>query len=115
MSFSLCSQTSRWDKIKKHDDILHVYGSLGLTIIGSEIGYNCTKNVTQCLLIGALTLPIVGILGKEYIHDKWLKLGVFSVTDILYDIWGTIIGIIVERCWLNIRGKETVYKDPFEN
>lgn len=100
--FILSSQNS-WDKIKQRDDILHVDGSWLLTMTASEITYYFTNEMDKSIIAGTLTVPVIGILGKEIIHDKVLGLGVFSTKDIFYDIWGTLIGIIVEVCWIDYR------------
>ena len=102
-----------WEKIKQRDDILHVDGSILLTLASGEITYNLTKNVTKTMIIAPAVSLFCGIVIKEYVHDKWMKRGVFSTMDIFYDAWGTIIGVIIERCWLHWRGKETII-DPYD-
>jgi hypothetical protein len=102
ISFSLHSQTT-WEKIKQRDDILHVDGSWLMTMTGTEIIYHYTHDKKKAILGGAGISLAVGVLGKEVIHDKILGLGTFSVVDILYDCWGTLIGVIVEICWLDYR------------
>ena len=107
LSFTLSGQSDK-------SDVKHVYASLGLTVIGSEISYHYTKNVTKSLLMGSATALTIG-LGKEFIYDRTLKKGTFSKMDIFFDVWGVLLGVVIERCWLNMRGKETVYKDPFKD
>lgn len=99
----LLSAGDGWDKIKQRDDILHIDGSWLMTMAATEITYHFTGDAGKSIAIGALTLPVIGILGKELIHDKWLGLGVYSVKDMLYDVWGTVIGVIVEVCWIDYR------------
>jgi predicted Na+-dependent transporter len=101
--------TSTWNNVvTNHDDILHVYGSLGIMIVASEITYHYTHNINKSIVIGAGTSLFIGVVGKELIYDKWLKKGTYNVTDIFYDMWGNIIAIIVERCWMDWRGFDKV-------
>lgn len=114
--FSQVSSTV-WDKIKQRDDVLHVYGSGILMATTTEVTYFYTRNITKSLLIGTSTSLAIGVLGKEFIHDKWMGKGVYNVMDIFYDAWGNVIAIIVERCLLDWRNRDIneYYQDPIDD
>jgi len=110
--------TSTWNNVvKNHDDVLHVYGSGIMLVVTSEIAYHYTQNITKSIVIGAGTSLTIGILGKEFIYDKWLGYGVYNIIDIFYDVWGNVIAIIVERCWMDWKGynRDEYYQDYFDS
>jgi len=74
-----------------------------MTMTATEITYYLTGDARKSILTGALTLPVIGIGFKEIVWDKLLGRGVCSVKDMLYDAWGTLIGVIVEVCWIDWR------------
>ncbi len=107
--------SSTWNKIKQRDDVLHVYSSIIITMVTSEVVYAYTKyNVNESILIGASTSLAIGVLGKEFIHDRWLGYGTYNVMDIFYDAWGTVIAVIIERCWMDWKGYgKTQYEQDY--
>lgn len=99
-----------WDKIKHRDDILHIDGSWGITMVTTEIVYHFTRDGGKSIKIGCLTSLGVGIIGKEIIYDKLLGKGTFNKVDIFYNVWGTVIGVIVEICWIDYRENKNTRK-----
>lgn len=80
--------------------VKHVYGSIFLTCGVAQLHYNLSsnKNRGKSILIGSSTSLLIGVVGKELIHDKYLKRGVYDGWDIMDDCWGTLIGCIVMTC-----------------
>lgn len=70
------------------------------TIISTGVTYAISyqvKNKTLSSLIGFGTSVLIGVGGKEFIYDKFLKKGTFSEEDIKDDLWGSACGAIIGR------------------
>lgn len=93
------------DWLKVHDDVTHFYAGFFICMTASEITYYYTDRPGLSCLVG-IGAGFTADVCKEFIHDKMLKKGVFSYDDLFMTAWGTVIGAMVERCWIDWRERK---------
>jgi hypothetical protein len=79
----------------------HVHASGFITGGVQSSVYYFTKKPWLAFLAGVATSLTVGVVGKEYIHDKYMSLGDFSRRDIDGDVTGTAMYALVTSGWIN--------------
>lgn len=86
--------------ISKNDYLTHQLAGLIIALIGGQASHFLFGQFLS-LLIG-LALGITAGAWKEYKHDKADKKGVFSITDLIGTIWGSLAGTLVNAVIFNI-------------
>ncbi len=86
--------------ISKNDYLAHQLAGLIITIIGGQLSHFLFGQIISGLI--GLALGVTAGIWKEYKHDKADKKGVFSITDLIGTIWGSLVGTVLNAIIFNI-------------
>lgn len=90
-------------RFKKIDDkAIHVWSCWMIGLITIVLSYAVIVDNFYSVLIG-ISVSILVALGKEYIWDKKLDKGTFSVFDLFSDGWGVCLSLICGICYVAAR------------
>lgn len=104
-SFTLkASDPFKFQELKFNDKAAHFYIAMGSSIIVGEIFYQVNDLEGLNSLIG-VAFGISITVAKEYVYDRFLKRGVFSIDDIIVGIFGAITGGMIHRVIIDLRYK----------
>lgn len=94
----------KFPAFKLDDKAKHFYVAMSASIVAGEILYQTTDLEGLSSAIGT-ALGISITVAKEYVYDRYLKHGVFSIDDMIVGIFGAITGGIVHRVIIDLRYK----------
>lgn len=104
------------------DDNMHYLAGHGIAAgVGYSMHFFTNRPVLSCLA-GFLTGTAIGV-GKEYIYDKELNKGTFSVGDMATTAWGSLTGSLMLRVVIDVENrhnkksflfKQTAKEDVFK-
>lgn len=103
LSFSFYAQLA-YNRNIFDDKFKHNSASVIIAITTSEVLYQTTDLEGLSSAIGGIT-AITVTLGKEYIYDRYLGYGVFSVGDIIAGCMGALTGAMIHRVIIDLRYK----------
>lgn len=96
-------------ELKFDDKAAHFYVGASSAIMVGEIIYQVTNLEGLSSAVGA-GFGISITLAKEYIYDRYLKRGVFSIDDIIVGCFGAVTGGMIHRVIIDLRYKHNQNK-----
>ena len=99
-----CKAQFNFPELKFDDKAAHFYVAMGSSIIVGEIVYQVTNLEGLSSAVGT-AFGISITLAKEYIYDRYLKHGVFSIDDMIVGIFGAVTGGFIHRVIIDLRYK----------
>lgn len=93
---------------------MHVQGSMALQGAATSLFYWKTEKNVLSNFLGALVAASIGA-GKEYIHDRYLKRGTFSVLDLEADYRGVTYAFCINLVNIHRMEKKAVDLEIFNN
>lgn len=107
----ICTSQTITLKDDSQGTLKHIWVSTAMAAGTTYLISYKVKNKTSCIFIGMGTSLLIGIGGKEFIYDKYMGRGVFSVEDIKDDAWGSLTGGIIGRVVIDF---ESVYPKKYK-
>jgi len=81
-------------QVRTIDKFLHTWiSALIVLVVGSFLFYICKEKPVYSAFVGWAVALAIGIL-KEFLWDKFLKKGTFSVADLAADFIGSATGLV---------------------